>query len=152
MTRRPPSSTLFPYTTLFRSPPLSPPAACFCFRLKRALDDIRADIARSDYDRIGKIDGAPLAVSEPAFIEELEEDIVHVGVRLLDLIEEDHRVRLSAHRLGELSALLVAYIAGRRADEPRDGVALHIFRHVDAHYRALIAQHVPCERFGELGL
>src|SRR5260370_33195346 len=37
MIRRPPRSTLFPYTTLFRSPPRERPTACFCSPLFRPL-------------------------------------------------------------------------------------------------------------------
>jgi hypothetical protein len=39
-------------------------------------------------------------------------------MRLLDLVEEHHGVRLAAHRLGELAALVIADVPGRRADEP----------------------------------
>src|SRR2546422_4145962 len=61
MIRRPPRSTLFPYTTLFRSVTL---------------------------------------------VEHLQQDVEHVGVRLLDLIEQHHRVRLAPHRLGERARVL----------------------------------------------
>ena len=47
-------------------------------------------------------------------------------VRLLDLVEQHDRVRPAAHGLGELAALLVADVARRRADQPRDGVLLHV--------------------------
>src|SRR3712207_8798304 len=36
MIRRPPRSTLFPYTTLFRSPPVAPPTASAAVRLTPA--------------------------------------------------------------------------------------------------------------------
>jgi peptide deformylase len=48
-------------------------------------------------------------------------------VRLLDFVEQDHGVGLAAHGLGELAALVVADVAGRRADHPRDAVLLHVF-------------------------
>ena len=41
-------------------------------------------------------------------------------MRLLDLVEQDDRVRAAADCLGELAALLVAHIAGRRTDELGD--------------------------------
>ena len=37
------------------------------------------------------------------------------------------------HRIGQQPTLVEADIAGRRADQPRDAVALHIFRHVEPH-------------------
>ena len=57
-----------------------------------------------------------------------------------------------ADRLGQRPALLVADIAGRRADQPRDGVLLHVFRHVEADHRGLVVEEERGERLGELGL
>ena len=63
--------------------------------------------------------------------------------------KQDHAVRPAAHRLGELAALLVADVAGRRADQPRDGVLLHVLAHVDAHHRLARrrrgTRRAPCE-------
>ena len=73
-------------------------------------------------------------------------------MRLLDLVEEDDRIRLAAHRLGELAALVVADIAGRRADEPRNGVLLHVLGHVDADERGLGIEERLGQRLGQLGL
>ena len=62
------------------------------------------------------------------------------------------RVRLAAHGLGELAALVVADVARRRADEPRHGVLLHVLRHVDADHRVLVAEQELGERARQLGL
>ena len=53
-------------------------------------------------------------------------------MRLLDLVEQQHRMRLLVDRVGQQPALVVADIARRRADQPADRVALHIFGHVEA--------------------
>ncbi len=53
-------------------------------------------------------------------------------MRLLDLVEQQHRVRVLVDGVGEEPALVEADVARRRADEPRDRVALHILRHVEA--------------------
>ena len=41
------------------------------------------------------------AVFHPALVEHLEENLVHVGVRLLDLVEQDDAVGPPAHGLGQ---------------------------------------------------
>jgi len=69
-------------------------------------------------------------------------------------VPEAHRkapqqARPPPHRLGQLSALFVADVAGRGADQPRDGVALHVLRHVEA--QQLDAQ-VMRQLLGYLGL
>ena len=43
-------------------------------------------------DRVLEVDGPPLAVGEAAVLEYLEENVRDVRVRLLDLVEQHHRV------------------------------------------------------------
>ena len=73
-------------------------------------------------------------------------------MRLLDLVEQHHRVRAPPHRLGERASFLVADIARRRADQPRHGVLLLILRHVHAHHGALIVEQELGECARQLGL
>ena len=73
-------------------------------------------------------------------------------MRLLDLVEQHHRVRLATDRLGELAALLVADVAGRRADQPAHGVPLLVLAHVDADHGLLGVEERRGQRLGELGL
>ena len=61
-------------------------------------------------------------------------------------------VVLAADRLGQLAALVEADVAGRRADEAADVVALHELAHVDLDERVLAAEHELGERLGELRL
>jgi hypothetical protein len=49
-------------------------------------------------------------------LEDLEEDVEHLRVSLLDLVEEHDAVVLAADRFGELAALVEADVAGRRPD------------------------------------
>ena len=58
----------------------------------------------------------------------------------------------AAHRLGELAALLVADVAGGRADQPGHGVLLHVLGHVDADHGVLVVEEELGQRAGELGL
>jgi hypothetical protein len=61
------------------------------------------------------------------------------------------RVGLAPHRLGELAALVVADVAGRRADEPRHGVLLHVLAHVEPDHVLLAVEHRFGQRAGQLG-
>ena len=93
-----------------------------------------------------------LAVGETSLLENLEEDVEHVGVRLLDLVEEHDGVRTPPDGLGELAALVIAHVSGRGTDELGDGVLLHELGHVEADERILAAEEELGERLGELGL
>ena len=82
-------------------------------------------------------------------VHDLQQDVVDVGVRLLDLVEQHHAVGVGADRVDQLSALLESDVSGRRADQPGDGVLLHVLGHVEAD--ELVAQLIR-QLLGELGL
>src|SRR3546814_19550076 len=52
-------------------------------------------------------------------------------MRFVDLVEQQDAVRLLVNGVGQESALIIADIARRRADQSADRVPLHIFRHVE---------------------
>ena len=115
-------------------------------------DVLGADVAGHDQHGVAEVDRAALGIGETTVLEDLEEDVEHVRVRLLDLVEEDHAVGLAAHDLGELAALLVTHVAGRRADQARDGVLLHVLAHVDLHEMILVAEEERRQRARQLRL
>ena len=111
-----------------------------------------AEVAGHDDDRVAEVHGAALAIGEAAIVEHLQEHVEDVGVGLLDLVEEHDGVRPPADRLGELAALVVADVARRRADQPRDRVLLHVLAHVDADHRPLVVEQELGERARQLRL
>ena len=116
------------------------------------LPGVTRQVRGHDEHGVGEVHRAALAVGEPAVVEDLQQDVEHVRVRLLDLVEQHHRVGPAAHRLGELAALLVADVAGRRADEPGHGVLLHVLAHVDADHGLLVVEEELGQGPGQLGL
>ncbi len=71
------------------------------------------------------------------------------GMRLLDFVEQDHRVRLAPDRLGQLTTLFVADVAWRRTDQAGDRVALHELGHVDLDQVVFGAKHELGQRLGD---
>ncbi len=113
---------------------------------------LAAEVRREDDDRVLEVHRAALAVRDAAVVEDLQQDVEHIRVRLFDLIEQHDGVRLAAHGLGELAALVVADVSGRRADETRDGEFLHVLGHVDAHHAALIVKQALGQCLGQFRL
>src|SRR3954453_13838161 len=111
-----------------------------------------ADVRGHDHDRVAEVDGATLGVGEAPVLEDLQEDVEDVRVRLLDLVEQQHAVGLAPHGLGQLAALVVADVARGRADQAADRVLLHVLGHVDPDHRLLVAEEELGEGAGELGL
>ena len=78
---------------------------------------LRAKVRGHHNHGVTEIDRAALAIGQTTVIKHLQEDVEHVVMRLLDLVEQDHAVRTPAHRFSQITALLVADIARRRADQ-----------------------------------
>ena len=117
-----------------------------------ALGLARAEVRGHDDHRVGEVDRAALAVGQPAVVHDLQQHVPDLRVGLLDLVEQDHAVRAPAHRLGQLAAVAVADVAGRRADQPRDRVRLAVLGHVDPDERLLGREQPLRERLDQLGL
>ena len=88
---------------------------------------------------IAKIDDLALAVFHPALVEHLEEHFMDVGVSLFNLVEQDHAVRPTAHRLGQDTAFTVTDITWRRALQRSNRVRLLVLAHVDRYQVVLTA-------------
>ena len=121
-------------------------------RVRHLPEVVAPQVRGHDHDGVAEVHRPPVAVREAAVVEHLEERVPDVGVRLLDLVEQHDRVRAPPHRLGELAALLEADVAGRRADEPRHRVLLHVLGHVDPHHGPLVVEQELGERPRELRL
>ncbi len=91
-----------------------------------------ARIGGHDQNDISEINRFAVMVRELAVIHDLKQDIEQIRMRLFDLVKQQHAVRMLVHPVGEQAALIKADIARRRANQTRDGVTLHIFRHVKA--------------------
>ncbi|EFF44644.1 hypothetical protein XAUB_12560 [Xanthomonas citri pv. aurantifolii str. ICPB 11122] len=62
-----------------------------------------------------------------------------VGVGFFDFVEQDHRVWLAPHGLGQHAAFAIADIARRRTLERGDGMRFLVFAHVDGDQVLLTA-------------
>lgn len=115
------------------------------------VDGSTAEIAGADDDGVFKVDDLSFGIGEPAFIEDLEEEVEDIGVGFFDFIEKYDGIWASAHGFGELAACFIADIAGRSADESGGGVFFHEFAHVETKKRVFGAEEIFGEAFGELG-
>src|SRR6516164_1234611 len=118
-----------------------------------ALGDVtRAQVRGHDDHGVLEVHHAALGVGEAPVLEDLQQRVEDVRVGLLDLVEQDHRERPAAHLLGQLAALLVAHVTGRRAEQPGNRVLLHVLGHVELDQRVLVAEQELRQRLGQLRL
>ena len=111
-----------------------------------------ADVRGHDDHRVPEIDGTPLRIGQAAVVEHLQQGVEDVVVGLLDLVEQDHGIRLPPDRLGQLTPVLVSDVTGRRPDQTGHGVLLHVLGHVDADHVLLAVEQRLGQGPGQLGL
>src|SRR5688500_13316238 len=78
---------------------------------------VAANIGSHDHDRVLEIYGAALSIRQAAIIQHLEQNVEHLRVRFLDLVEQYHTVGFASDSLCELASLLIANIARRRTHQ-----------------------------------
>lgn len=105
-----------------------------------------------DQHGVAEIRFAAPAVGKHPLLHHLEQDGPDIPMGLLQLVQQHHGPGGAAHRLGELSAVLMAHIARGGADEAGDGVGFHILRHVEANQGVLTAEEDSGQGPAQLGL
>jgi len=68
---------------------------------------LAAKIRRQDDNRVLKVHGSALRVGNASVVQHLKQDVEHIGMRLFDLIKQNHAVGAAAHRLCQLATLLI---------------------------------------------
>jgi hypothetical protein len=91
-------------------------------------------------------------IGQAAIVEHLQQHVEHVRVGLLDLVEQQHRIRLAAHGLGQGAAFFVAHVARGCADQPADRMFLHELAHVDADHVVFAVEQEAGQGLAQLGL
>ena len=92
----------------------------------------RTGIGGHDQDDVAEVDLLAVVIGQLAVIHDLQQHVEQIGMRLLDFVEQQHAMRMLVDAVGQQTALVETDIAGRRADQARDRVPLHVFRHVEA--------------------
>ena len=117
-----------------------------------AVELVLGEVRGHDDDGVLEVDVTSLAIGHMAFVKHLQQRVEHVGVCLLDLVEEHHLVGLAAYGLGELSALLVAYVSWRRTEQTCYGELLLVLRHVDTCHHPFVVEEEFGQGLGKFGL
>ncbi len=117
-----------------------------------ASQKLRAQVRSHDQHRVLEVNRAALGVGQPAVVHHLQQNVENIRMRLLDFVEENHRIRPAPHGFGQLPAFVVANISRRRANQPGHGVFLHVLAHVDAHHGLLVVEQELGQRPRGLGL
>ncbi len=112
----------------------------------------RADVRGHDDDGVLEVHRVAQAVGELSVFKYLQQDVEDIRMRFLDFVQQDDRIGRALHALGELTAFFVADVSRRRADQLRDRMLLHEFRHIEADQRFLAAEHELRQGASDFGL
>ena len=106
---------------------------------------MRTHVRGHDDNRVAEIDRAPLVVGQATIVQDLQQDVEDIGMGLLNLVEQHHRVGLAPYRLGQLTTLVVTDISRRRTHKARHGMTLLVLRHINTGHHAVVVE----EEFGQ---
>ena len=81
--------------------------------LRRAHELPGAGVGSENDDCVDKAHGAAFAVGQATVVENLQQDVLHIGVRFFEFVEQDDLERALAHRFGQLTALAKANVTRR---------------------------------------
>ncbi len=95
-----------------------------------ALESFAAGVGCHDDNRVAEVDAFARGIRERSFVEDLQEQRLHVAVRFFEFVKKHDRMRPCANAVGELGAFAVADVARRRADELAHGKTFRKFAHV----------------------
>src|SRR5208282_1549548 len=101
----------------------------------------RADVRRHDDDGVLEVDRVAQAVGQLTVFKDLQQDVEHIRVRLLDFVEQNDRIWRPFDAFRQLSTLFVTNVTGRRTDQFRYGMLLHELRHIEADESFIAAEH-----------
>ena len=88
-------------------------------------------ITRHDDDRVPEAHRMAQVVAQLAFLEHLQEQVKDVGMRLLNLVQQDNRVRTLPNLLGQRTALIIADITGRSSHKAGGCMLFHEIAHIN---------------------
>ena len=115
-------------------------------------DALGADIGGHDDHGVLEVDLVALGVRDMTLVQDLQQDVKDIRMRLLDLIKQYDRIGMAAHLFGQLATLFIAHIAGCGADDLGDRILLHVLGHIDPDQILVGSEHDLRQSLGELGL
>jgi hypothetical protein len=102
-----------------------------------------------DDDRVAEIGRPPAAIRQAPVIEDLQEQVPDGGVRLLELVEQEHREGLHPDLVHQRHLRRVGL---RLANDPSDRIRVRQFAHVEPDQPRRVAEDERREGLGHLGL
>ena len=111
-----------------------------------------AGVGGHDDDGVLEVHLPAVGVGDLTVVQDLEKDVQHIRVGLLDLVEQDHGVGLAADLLRQLARLVIPHIARGRAHQAGDGVLLHKLRHIQPDQGVRRVEEVICQLLHQLCL
>ena len=85
--------------------------------LELSLYVLASEVGGHDDYRVLEVHRTSLVVGKTAVVEHLQQDVEHVGMGLLDFIEQHDGVRFAPDCFRKLASLVVSDVSRRRSDE-----------------------------------
>ena len=111
-----------------------------------------ACVTGHNHHGILEVHRATLTIGQAAIVHDLQQCVEDLWMRLLNLVQQDHAVRATTHLLGQLTTLVIANVAGRATKQTRNGMRLHVLRHIQSDQVILTAKKFSGQRLRQFRL
>ena len=95
---------------------------------------------------------APFVIRQTTVVQHLQQDVEHIRMGFLNLVEQHNGIGFPTYRFGQLTAFVVTYVSRRSTDESRRAELLLILAHIDSRHHVLVVEQVVRKRFCQFGL
>ena len=123
-----------------------------CDTGKLTLYVLTAKVACHDDNGVLEVYGATLVVGKTTIVQYLQEDVEDIGMSLLYLVKQYHRVWFATHSLCKLTTLIVANVSWRRTDKTTNTELLLILAHINTCHHRLVVEEIFCQSLCKLCL
>ena len=109
-----------------------------------------ADVRSHNQDGVLEIYMATLRIGENTVLQNLQQEVEYIRMSLFYFVKQDDGVWLRANLIGQLTALIVTNIAGRRTNQTGHRVLLHVLGHIQTNHGVFIPKDCLSQRFAQL--
>src|SRR5205807_19572 len=94
--------------------------------VSRTLEISTTCIASHNHNCILEVHSATLTIGQAPIIHDLQQRIEDLGMRLLNLVQQDNTIRTTTNLLGQLTTFIIANISRRATKQARHGMWFHV--------------------------
>src|ERR1051325_968391 len=105
-----------------------------------AFPKLVAQVRGHNDGRITEVHSTSLTIGQATIVQQLQENVENLGMRLFNFIEQHYAIGSAANCLSQLTTFLITNVARRRTDQSTDRMLFLILAHVNPDHGVFIVE------------